>query len=228
MGRPDHAGMSERTLPLNTSPALTKLEARFVVGAVALLSSLALADRVVAWMIGEFPTSAALWELRFEYLRPIAVFYNVAAVRLGGLSALEFTALQLAVSLVVIAGVLLPVRLLRAAGLHALLVSSLALSAYSLNSNTPGLAVGAPSSVYALLGAVVALPVLGLCLRIHADYLGLDRARLLRQISKAALRMRDRLAERFAVTIGSFAPTDCRVVVVSARRDLANARRFER
>ena len=43
MGRPDHAGMSERTLPLNTTPALTKLEARFVVGAVALLSSLALA-----------------------------------------------------------------------------------------------------------------------------------------------------------------------------------------
>lgn|SRR5687767_10794254 len=227
MGRLEHAIMSARTLPLNTAPALTRLESLFVVSAVALLSGLALADRVAAWMIGEFPTSPALWELRFEYLRPIAVFYDVASMRLGGLSGLEFTALQLAVSLVVIGGVLSPVRLLRAACLHALLMSSLALSAYSLDSNILGPAIGSPSSSYALLGAVVALPVLGLCLRIHADYLGLDQARLARQISEAALCMHD-LAERFAATTGSFAPAVRRVAVVSARRDLANARRFER
>lgn len=220
--------MSERTRALTTAPAMTRSEARFVVGSVALLSGLALADRLAAWMIGEFPTSAALWELRFEYLRPIGVFYDIASARLGILSGLEFSALVLAASLVVIGGVLSPVRLVRAACLHAVLLGGLALSAYSLDSNMLSMAIGSPSSSYALLGAVVALPVLGLCLRVHADYLGLDQAQLVRRIRNAALRMRDRLAERFAATIEPFVPAARRAAVVLARRDLAGDRRLGR
>jgi hypothetical protein len=202
MGRLEHAFMSERTLPLNTTTALTKLEARFVVGAVALLSGLALADRVVAWMIGEFPTSAALWELRFEYLRPIAVFYDMASVSLGAISGTEFSVLLLAAAVALVAGTLSSVRLLRATCLHALLASCLVVCTYSLDPVKLSVAVGSPSPTYALLGALMAIPFLGLCLRIHAQYTGwsLDSLRFVRRLKLSATGIRS-MIEAAAVEI---------------------------
>jgi hypothetical protein len=216
--------MSERTLSLTAAPAMTRSEARFVVGSVALLSGLALADRIAAWMIGEFPTSAALWELRFAYLRPIGVFYDIASARLGTLSAMEFSVLLFATSVALAAGALSPVRLVRAVCLHVLLASSLALSAYSLDTDILGTGIGSPSSPYALLGAVVALPVLGLCMRVHAEYLGLDQAQLAQHINYAARRILDRLSERLAVSIQPFVPATRRAAVVLVRRNIGGDR----
>ena len=58
-----------RSLRTNWSSSLhtsANWEARLVVASTVLLTGLAVADRLVARLIGEFPTSAMLWELRFE------------------------------------------------------------------------------------------------------------------------------------------------------------------
>lgn len=221
--------MTQRTLP---SAARTKplVEAFFIVGSVMLLSGLALADRLAAWMIGKFPTSAALWELRFEYLRPIGVFYDVASARLGTISGLEFSALLLVTSAALVGGALSPFRLLRASCLHAVLVSCLVLCAYSLELIELAGAVGSPSSSYALLGAVLALPILGICLRIHAEYMGLNLAssRSVKRFSEAARRTRHSLAEMLVGLLEPFVPATGRLQVVLTRRSFVGDRRFGR
>lgn len=222
--------MTRRTLPITTARTTTLSDARLIVGSVALLSGLAIVDRVAAWMIGEFPTSAILWELRFEYLRPVGVYYDVASARLGAISGSEFSVLLLIASAALIAGARSPIRLVRAACLHAVLVSCLALCAYSLDLIELAGAVGSPSSSYALLGAAIALPVLRSCLRIHAEYMGLDPAssRSLRRLRIAAMRMRYRLAERLAGGIEMLVPATGRIAIVLSRRDVVGDRRPRR
>jgi uncharacterized RDD family membrane protein YckC len=65
--------MTERSHPHIAPLSSRTWEAWLVTICVSLLAALAVADRFVAWLIGEFPTSSLLWQIRFEYLRPIAV-----------------------------------------------------------------------------------------------------------------------------------------------------------
>src|SRR5262245_3269821 len=224
--------MTQRTLPTSRVHAGTPWESYFVLASVTLLSGLAVADRFAAWLIGEFPTSAALWQLRFEYLRPIGVYYDIASVKLGAMSGMEFSLLVLAISAVLVAGALSPIRLLRASCLHTVLASCLVLSAYStdLDLMDPAGAVGFPSSSYVLLGAIMALPVLRQCLRIHADYIGLNAASFpsIRRFGMVAMRMRNRLANVFAGLLDPLLPATSRVQIALARRNIVDDRRFRR
>lgn len=219
--------MTQRTLPMSRVDAGTPWESYIVLASLAVLSSLAVADRFAAWLIGQFPTSAALWQLRFEYLRPIGVFYDIASVRLGAMSGMEFSLLVLGASVVLAAGALSPIRLLRASSLHAVLASCLVLFAYSFDLLDPEGAVGSPSSSYALLGAITALPVLRLCLRIHADYIGLNAASFpfVRHFGTVAMRMRHRVGGLLADLLEPLFPATSRVQVVLARRNLVDNRR---
>jgi hypothetical protein len=222
--------MTQRTRSTSPVRAGTPWESYFVLGSVAILAGLSVADRFTAWLIGEFPSSAALWQLRFEYLRPIGVFYDIASVRLGAMSGVEFSAFLLITSAALVAGAMSPIRLVRASCLHILLVSCLALCTYSLDVIDLNGGIGSPSSSYALLGAATALPILGICLRIHGEYMGLSpvSSRSVRRFLVVARRIRDQLVEMLVGVLEPFAPATNRLQVVLARRSFVGDRRSRR
>jgi hypothetical protein len=213
--------MTERMHPTNVAQPRANCENLLVVGAVVLLAGLAVADRLAAWLIGEFPTSAVLWQLRFEFLRPIAVFYDLASIHLGTLSPGGFSASVVIAAALIVAGALSQIRLARAVSFHAPLIGSLVLSVYSLDPTSIYAAVGSPSSSYAFLGAALALPILGSCLKIHAEYVGLGQALAdaTRRLSIARMRLQSALGEQLAVLAGRLVPE-----FQSAQRQLAPAR----
>jgi hypothetical protein len=222
--------MTQRTHSTSPARAGTSWESWLVLASVAILAGLAVADRLVAWLIGEFPSSAALWQLRFEYLRPIGVFYDIASVRLGGMSGVEFSAFLLIASAALVAGAMSPIRLVRASSLHILLVSCLALCTYSLDVIDLSGGIGSPSSSYAFLGATIALPILGICLRIHVEYMGLSpvSSRSVRRFLVVARRTRDKLPEMLVGLLEPFVPATSRLQVVLARRSFVRDRRSRR
>lgn len=203
----------------------TQWEARLVVASTVLLSGLAVADRLVAWLIGEFPTSAMLWALRFELLRPIAVFYDIAAMKLGVISPASFSVCVVIAAALIVAGAMSQVRLARALALHGLLGGAVALTVYSIGVEA---SVGSPSPSYALLGAALALPILVLCLKIHGEYLNLSLAdtSAFRRLRLAARRSRRNLQERAADYLGGMPmPTKLdRLVPVALRADARRKR----
>ena len=205
----------------NVAQPRANCENLLVVGSVALLAGLAVADRLAAWLIGEFPTSAVLWQLRFEFLRPIAVFYDLATVHLGTLSPLGFSASVAIAAALIVMGALSRIRLARAVSFHAPLVGSLVLIVYSLDPTTVYAAVGFPSSFYAFLGAALALPILGSCLKIHAEYVGLSQALAdaTRRLSMVQMRLQSALGEQLAMLAGRLVPA-----IQSTQRRLAPIR----
>ena len=222
--------MTGRTRSQLASPASPSWESRFVTGAVALLSGLAVADRVFAWLIGTFPAEALLWHIRFEYLRPIAVYHDVVALNLGSWSPWSFSLLVAAAGALIAAGALSGIRLARAVSCHLLLIAAVILAVLCFDSGLvvrDHALVGTPSEPYFLIGVLLASIAAGLCLRIHAEYMGLDlaRSRLVRRARSAALRKRDKLVEAFASAIEPFVPVARRVTVAHARRAIATDRR---
>ena len=106
------------TSTLSSTRERTSTDTWLVVASAFLLSGLAIADRTVAWMLGEFPTSAALWELRFEYLRPIGVFHDIAVQNLGDVGVGSFNIAAIAAAVIVAFGALSGIRLARAVSNH--------------------------------------------------------------------------------------------------------------
>lgn len=150
-------------------------EAWLVTGSVLLLAALAVADRFVAWLIGEFPTSSLLWQIRFEYLRPIAVYYDVVELNLGSWSPLGFSVLVMVAGALIVGGALSRHRLARAVSYHLLFGAAAALIVLCYDRGLPigaRAVVGTPSLPYALLGSLLTLMAATLCLRIHAEYVG--------------------------------------------------------
>jgi hypothetical protein len=151
----------------------SKAETAIVTGSLVLLAGLALADRLAAWLIGEFPTSGLLWRLRFEFLRPIGVYYDLAVMNLGQVSSLEFSGLVLTAAGLIGVGMLSRIRLLRALACHLMCVIAAILWVCSLEYHEGIYApAGSPSASYAFIGALLALPAAALCVRIHAEYIG--------------------------------------------------------
>lgn len=189
--------MTQRTLArADRTPAT--VEAWLVAGSVTLLAGLALADRLVAWMIGEFPTSAALWQLRFEYLRPIGVFYDIALVNLGQVSPLWFSAVVAAFALIVGIAAMSGVRLARALSSHALLAAAAVLTVYSMNPGEGTYArVGVPSGAYLWIGAFLSIMAAAMCARAHAEYVGWrpGSSRIVRRMVMLAQQMRAQLGQ---------------------------------
>lgn len=169
-----------------------RADATTILASTVLLAGLALADRAAAWLIGAYPSSAIAWQLRFEFLRPVGVYYDVASLGLGALSPAAFCSLVLAISAALVIAALSRIRLLRALACHTLcgLAGILWLCSMQYREGIYAPA-GAPSPFYAVVGATLALATAVLCLGIHAEYLGWN------PVASAALR-RSRIAIRRA------------------------------
>lgn len=219
--------MTERIHPTNVAQPRVNCESLLVVGSVALLAGLAVADRLVAWLIGEFPTTAVLWQIRFEFLRPIAVFYDLAAVHLGSVSPMGFSASVVIAAALIVAGALSRIRLARAVSFHAPLIGSLVLSVYSLDTTSIYAAVGFPSPSYAFLGGALALPILGSCLKIHAEYVGLGQAfaGAKRRLFTVGLRLQSALGEQLAELAVRLVPATQRQLAPVRAEDHSQRRR---
>jgi hypothetical protein len=161
--------MSERRLRLPRATIRTLPEIWLVAGCLTTLVSLSLADRLVAWLIGAFPSTAILWQIRFEYLRPIAVYYDYVAMLFGGVSPVLFGAAMIAVSILIAIGSQSRVLLVRALCWHALLAAALLLVACSMPSDIQAPA-GTISTPYAMLGGILSLPLAVMCLRLHVAF----------------------------------------------------------
>src|SRR5262245_57232575 len=169
--------MTQRTLPTSRANPSTPWESYFVLASVTVLSGLAVADRFAAWLIGEFPTSAALWQLRFEYLRPIGVYYDYVVLAAGHISEPFFCMVALALAVLIAASAVSRVRLLRAIAYHLLCGLALILWVCSLEYHEGIYApAGVPSALYVFIGAALALLAGALCLTVHAEYLGWNPA----------------------------------------------------
>src|SRR6185369_2840170 len=142
----------------NPARAGSKAETAIVMASLVLLAGLALADRFAAWLIGEFPASGLFWQLRFEYLRPIGVYYDLAVLNLGQVSLLEFSGLVLAAAGLLVAGMLSRIRLLRAVVCHLVCGIAVILWVNSLEYRQGIYApAGSPSASYAFIGALLTL-----------------------------------------------------------------------
>jgi hypothetical protein len=216
--------MTQSTFFQGTARADTRREALLVLCSVTLLSSLAAADRATAWLIGQFPTYVPFWRIRFEFLRPIGVYYDMVERNFGGLSPANFSLLAFVTAAIVGVGVVSRIRLARAISCHLTFVAAAILAYLSWD---PGIAVrshaqvGMTSQPYALLGAVLAAMAAGLCLRIHAEYLGWNPAasRAARRARIAAIRLRIQLGASIATLVGQLAPAPghARKALVAAR-----------
>ena len=212
--------MAQRTstIPANRRTAPDWL----VVLSTLLLSGLAIADRTVAWMLGQFPTSAALWELRFEYLRPIGVFHDIAAQYLGEIGVGPFNIAAVLAALVVVSGVVSGHRLTRAVSNHVLLAAAAIVVVYSMD---PGqgiyATVGAPSHGYLLIGLLLTAGAAFLCASSHCEYMGWRPAssRVARRAKDDLVRLVAQVSERSMEALDQVFPAGrAQAILVRARR----------
>ena len=177
-------------------------------------------------MIGQYPSSAALWQLRFEYLRPIGVFHDIAVQHLGGVDVGTFNIAAALVGLAVGLGAISGMRLARALSSHVLLAAALVVAVYSFDPGQGIYArVGVPSIGYALIGLLVAVGAAVRCGASHCDYLGWNTAssRTVRHLKIEAVRLGSQASDRAAQAFAETFPT-----VVKAQAILVRARRLDR
>lgn len=173
------AGMVQHIDPTRGRRGQTNWEAWLSAAIIATIGGLVVADRVAAWLIGTSPSTALFWQIRFEYLRPVGVYYEIAVAELGAVSALSFCTVAVAAGFAVAIAARSRARLAKAAAFHAMLFAALPLSVFSWDiGRTMRAEIGAPSVAYSLIGMALSLVSLGLCLRVHAHYLGLKPARI--------------------------------------------------
>jgi hypothetical protein len=192
----------------------TSFGARVAVGSTLLLTGLALADRMSAWLIGVFPSSALVWQLRFEYLRPIGVFYDIAVANLGQISAPWFGLVTVLCGLAVALSAASRIRAARTLAYHVLLGTALALTVFSLGPSAGIYSkVGAPSLLYVMIGLLISALAAILCMLAHAEYMGwIPRYALVRRrITARAGRRTYELWQRFLPQRVSFQPALVRV-----------------
>ena len=184
-----------------TTRERTSTDTWLVAASALLLSGLAITDRTVAWMLGEFPTSAALWELRFEYLRPIGVFHDLAVQHLGDVGVGSFNIAAGVAAVIVAFGALSGIRLARAVSNHALLAAALVVAVYSVD---PGEGIyaraGVPSDGYLLIGLLLTVGAAFPCASSHCEYIGWSPAssRVVRRVKIELVPLGSALADRAA------------------------------
>jgi hypothetical protein len=189
------------TSTISSTREHTSTDTWLVVASAFLLSGLAIADRTVAWMLGEFPTSAALWELRFEYLRPIGVFYDIAVQHLGDVGVGPFNIAAGLAALIVAVGALSGIRLARAVSSHVLLAAALVVAVYSVDPGEGIYApVGMPSDGYLLIGLLLTVGAAVLCAASHCEYIGWSPAssRIVHRAKSEMVTLCRQLGERIA------------------------------
>lgn len=199
----------------------TSTDTWLVVVSAILLSGLAIADRTVAWMLGQFPTSAALWELRFEYLRPIGVFHDIAVQSLGDVGVGPFNIAAGLAALVVAIGALSGIRLARALSNHALLAAALVVAVYSVDPGEGIYApVGMPSDGYLAIGLLLTLGAAFLCASSHCEYIGWNPAssRIVQRARSEMVALCLQVGERAAEALTLPAAGKAQAILVRARR----------
>ena len=204
-----------------TTRERTSTDTWLVVVSAFLLSSLAIADRTVAWMLGQFPTSAALWELRFEYLRPIGVFHDIAVQHLGDVGVGSFNIAAGVAALIVAVGALSGIRLARALSNHALLAAALVLAVYSVDPGEGIYApVGMPSDGYLLIGLLLTVGAVFLCASSHCEYIGWSPAssRIVRRAQSEMVALCRQLGERATEALTFPAAGKAQAILIRARR----------
>ncbi|HEX6119290.1 MAG TPA: hypothetical protein VFZ03_07525 [Dongiaceae bacterium] len=220
--------MTRNTLSQSPAHAGPSWESLLVLGSVTLLSGLAVADRLTTWLIGQYPTYAPLWRLRFEFLRPIGVYYDMVERNFGDVSPANFSTLALAMAALIAAGIVSRIRLARALSCHLTLGIAAVLGVMSWDPGftlRPHAVVGMASQPYAALGLALAAVAAGLCLRIHAEYTGWNAAssRSYRRARIAAIRLRSNLSAYVADIIDQVVPAPGRMraalAAVRANRD---------
>lgn len=208
------------TSTISSTRERTSTNTWLLVASAFLLSGLAIADRTVAWMLGEFPTSAALWELRFEYLRPIGVFHDIAVQYLGDVGIGPFNIAAGLVALIVAVGALSGIRLARAVSNHVLLAAALVVAVYSVD---PGegiyATVGMPSDGYLVIGLLLAVGAAFLCASSHCEYMGWRPAssRFVRRMKTELVRLGVQLGERIADVLDQTFPAAGKAQTISVR-----------
>ena len=215
--------MAQRNTTATDIRSRTSTQTWLAVLSALLLSGLAIADRTAAWMLGQFPTSAALWELRFEYLRPIGVFHDIAVQHLGEVGIGSFNLAAGLVALAVVLGVVSGIRLARALSNHVLLAAALVIAVYSFD---PGWGIharfGVPSDGYLLIGLLMTVGAAFLCASSHCEYMGWHPAssRAVRRVRTELVWLGVQLGERAAEVINQMFPAVAKTqtIVVRARR----------
>ena len=206
-----------------TTRERTSTDTWLVAASAFLLSGLAITDRTVAWMLGEFPTSAALWELRFEYLRPIGVFHDLAVQYLGDVGVGSFNIAAGVAALVIAFGPLSGIRLARAVSNHVLLAAALVVAVYSMDPGEGIYArVGVPSDGYLLIGLLLAVGAAFMCASSHCEYLGWNPAssRVVHRVTTELVRLGSELGDRVAEAFNLAFPTagKTQAILVRVRR----------
>jgi hypothetical protein len=202
--------MAQTTSAISNSRERTSTDTWLVVASAFLLSGLAITDRTVAWMLGEFPTSAALWELRFEYLRPIGVFHDIAVQHLGDIGVGSFNIAAGVAALFVAFGALSGIRLARAVSSHVLLAAALVVAVYSMDLGEGIYArVGVPSDGYLLIGLLLTVGAALMCASSHCEYLGWNPAssHVVRRVKTELVRLSSALGDRVAEAFHQAFPT---------------------
>ena len=205
-----------------TTRERTSSDTWLVAASAFLLSGLAITDRTVAWMLGEFPTSAALWELRFEYLRPIGVFHDIAVQHLGDVGVGSFNIAAGVAALIVVFGALSGIRLARAVSNHLLLAAALVVAVYSMDPGEGIYArVGVPSHGYLLIGLLLTVGAAFMCASSHCEYLGWNPAssRVVRRAKSEMVVRCLQLGERAAEALDQVFPAGrAQAILVRVRR----------
>ena len=214
------------TSTISSTRERTSTDTWLVVVSAFLLSGLAIADRTVAWMLGQFPTSAALWELRFEYLRPIGVFHDIAVQSLGDVGVGPFNIAAGLAALIVAVGALSGIRLVRALSNHALLAAALVVAVYSVDPGEGVYArVGVPSDGYLWIGMLLTIGAAFMCASSHCEYIGWSPAssRVVRRLRTELIRLGLQLGDRAVDALDEFFPAAGKAQAILVRVRRANS-----
>ena len=214
------------TSTISSTRERTSTDTWLVVVSAFLLSGLAIADRTVAWMLGQFPTSAALWELRFEYLRPIGVFHDIAVQSFGDVGVGPFNIAAGLAALIVAVGALSGIRLVRALSNHALLAAALVVAVYSVDPGEGVYArVGVPSDGYLWIGTLLTIGAAFMCASSHCEYIGWSPAssRVVRRLKTELIRLGLQLGDRAVDALDEFFPAAGKAQAILVRVRRANS-----
>jgi hypothetical protein len=215
--------MTQRASTFPSAPGRTDTKSWLVAVSALLLSGLAIADRTVAWMLGEFPTSATLWELRFEYLRPISVFHDIAVQHLGNVDVGAFNIATALTALIVMLGAVSGIRLARAVSNHILLAAAVVVAIYSMDPGEGIYArVGVPSDAYLAIGLFLTIGAAFMCASSHCEYMGWRPASSLamRRVRIGLNRLGAQASDRIAEILDQTFPVagKAQTILVRARR----------
>jgi hypothetical protein len=152
-------------------PAATSLEQTVTALIVAFVALAIILGQFGMMLLSWWPSSPFLWQLYFEILRPLDLFYRLLSKAFGDVSLPAFSALVAAVAAICLGAALSRRRLLRALSHHTLFAAA-ALLCYcsSGHQHNPAFLLGAESQPVAVAALMLGVFPLFQCLRIHRDY----------------------------------------------------------